>query len=479
MASMVPDFMDGKDGYDTPLTRNSQETMNFRIDGHYPIDNSLLVARLQQHQDGFRSDDAAVCSASIERNSTHLFPQNVRHDQEALQVASPFNSLMNPSSSLITTATVLPMLASSSIMSTAQMMKSPAASAVNERLTGARDGLSPPVAAQLSQPYVSGFPQFKMVPGDTTPEAPNMQMERTSRQIHLLGKRCRNPAGSSVDESSLPSPGAEKLFHLTGVEQDVTAASQAISNQSHGGEVGGLQPQMQEFLRTAAGPVRTRVRARRGQATDPHSIAERLRRERIAERMKSLQELVPNSNKTDKASMLDEIIEYVKFLQLQVKVLSMSRLGGARAVNPSLVGLHSEGLNETGAAKSAGDICLSQNGAPLIEHQIAQLMEEDMGTAMQFLQTKGLCLMPIALANAISSKGNRHHSSNNGTDVAMTAAVAKRTIEGGVSDKAVNSLVELLKVQDSSAGEYVNAASDGAAIRSRKDLHDIKHEEEI
>lgn len=80
---------------------------------------------------------------------------------------------------------------------------------------------------------------------------------------------------------------------------------------------------------------RQRVRARRGQATDPHSIAERvrnsvnfvgfvgnsvvvvvgsifgfvaliicflfafvqLRRERIAERMKALQELVPNANK--------------------------------------------------------------------------------------------------------------------------------------------------------------------------------------
>ncbi|XP_024953668.1 uncharacterized protein LOC102611966 isoform X2 [Citrus sinensis] len=82
------------------------------------------------------------------------------------------------------------------------------------------------------------------------------------------------------------------------------------------------------------GTGKARVRARRGQATDPHSIAERLRREKIAERMKNLQELVPNSNKTDKASMLDEIIDYVKFLQLQVKVLSMSRLGAAGAVLP-------------------------------------------------------------------------------------------------------------------------------------------------
>ena len=36
--------------------------------------------------------------------------------------------------------------------------------------------------------------------------------------------------------------------------------------------------------------------------------------------MKALQELVPNSSRVDKAAMLDDIIEYVKFLQLQVKV---------------------------------------------------------------------------------------------------------------------------------------------------------------
>jgi len=33
---------------------------------------------------------------------------------------------------------------------------------------------------------------------------------------------------------------------------------------------------------------------------------------------------------------------------------------------------------------------------------VAKLMEEDMGSAMQYLQGKGLCLMPISLATAIS-----------------------------------------------------------------------------
>lgn len=39
--------------------------------------------------------------------------------------------------------------------------------------------------------------------------------------------------------------------------------------------------------------------------------------------MKALQSLIPNSNKTDKASMLDEAIEYLKQLQLQVQMLSI------------------------------------------------------------------------------------------------------------------------------------------------------------
>ncbi|XP_047977946.1 transcription factor bHLH62-like [Salvia hispanica] len=66
------------------------------------------------------------------------------------------------------------------------------------------------------------------------------------------------------------------------------------------------------------------VRARRGQATDSHSLAERVRREKISERMKLLQDLVPGCNKvTGKAVMLDEIINYVQSLQRQVEFLSM------------------------------------------------------------------------------------------------------------------------------------------------------------
>ncbi|XP_010427669.1 PREDICTED: transcription factor bHLH60-like [Camelina sativa] len=75
------------------------------------------------------------------------------------------------------------------------------------------------------------------------------------------------------------------------------------------------------------------VRARRGQATDSHSLAERARREKINARMKLLQELVPGCDKIQgTALVLDEIINHVQSLQRQVEMLSM-RLA---AVNPRI-----------------------------------------------------------------------------------------------------------------------------------------------
>lgn len=66
------------------------------------------------------------------------------------------------------------------------------------------------------------------------------------------------------------------------------------------------------------------VRAKRGQATDSHSLAERVRRGKINERLRCLQDIVPGCYKTmGMAGMLDEIINYVQSLQNQVEFLSM------------------------------------------------------------------------------------------------------------------------------------------------------------
>ncbi|XP_013632630.1 PREDICTED: transcription factor ALC-like [Brassica oleracea var. oleracea] len=56
---------------------------------------------------------------------------------------------------------------------------------------------------------------------------------------------------------------------------------------------------------------------------ETESIADR--RSKINEKIKALQKLIPNSNKTDKASMFDETIEYLKQLQLQFSTLGFGQ----------------------------------------------------------------------------------------------------------------------------------------------------------
>ncbi|KAJ7960596.1 Transcription factor [Quillaja saponaria] len=63
--------------------------------------------------------------------------------------------------------------------------------------------------------------------------------------------------------------------------------------------------------------------SRRTRAAEVHNLSERRRRDRINEKMRALQELIPHCNKTDKASMLDEAIDYLKSLQLQLQVMWM------------------------------------------------------------------------------------------------------------------------------------------------------------
>ncbi|CAM0881025.1 unnamed protein product [Alopecurus aequalis] len=73
---------------------------------------------------------------------------------------------------------------------------------------------------------------------------------------------------------------------------------------------------------------------KRSRTAEVHNLSERRRRDRINEKMRALQELIPNCNKIDKASMLDEAIEYLKTLQLQVQMMSM---GTGLCVPPMLL----------------------------------------------------------------------------------------------------------------------------------------------
>ncbi|WVZ73243.1 hypothetical protein U9M48_021572 [Paspalum notatum var. saurae] len=101
-----------------------------------------------------------------------------------------------------------------------------------------------------------------------------------------------------------------------------------------------------------------RPRGKRSRAAEVHNLSEKRRRSRINEKMKALQTLIPNSSKTDKASMLDDAIEYLKQLQLQVQMLSLRN------------GLFLPPANLSGApeALAPSGMCATLNQMPVAHH---------------------------------------------------------------------------------------------------------------
>nr|CAB3457338.1 unnamed protein product [Digitaria exilis] len=141
-------------------------------------------------------------------------------------------------------------------------------------------------------------------------------------------KKRRRP--NEVQSSNLPADSANESVQSKDKVEESSPATTTGKSKGKGAK-DTSESQKEDYIH---------VRARRGQATNSHSLAERLRREKISERMKLLQDLVPGCSKvTGKAVMLDEIINYVQSLQRQVEFLSMK----LATVNPRL-DLNIEGL---------------------------------------------------------------------------------------------------------------------------------------
>jgi len=87
-------------------------------------------------------------------------------------------------------------------------------------------------------------------------------------------------------------------------------------------ELAGMDKYMQAQAQQQQDGVAFKVRAKRGCATHPRSIAERERRTRISDKLRKLQDLVPNMDKqTSTSDMLDLAVEHIKGLQSQLQAM--------------------------------------------------------------------------------------------------------------------------------------------------------------
>ncbi|XP_031504922.1 transcription factor PIF3-like isoform X2 [Nymphaea colorata] len=179
-------------------------------------------------------------------------------------------------------------------------------------------------------------------------------------------------------------------------------------------------------------PFSKSASSRRSRAAEVHNLSERRRRDRINEKMKALQELIPHCNKSDKASMLDEAIEYLKSLQLQVQIMWMgggmtpyifpgiqhylSPLAVAHASRPSLHGsmpLPEIPLVDQSRTTVAGSDQLTQRSPiqssdmNIQEYYARQLSIQQMHIASQMMPQNQRTLETLGSSSVIRDSGTR------------------------------------------------------------------------
>ncbi|KAK9067638.1 hypothetical protein SSX86_011749 [Deinandra increscens subsp. villosa] len=142
-----------------------------------------------------------------------------------------------------------------------------------------------------------------------------------------------------------------------------------------------VQHQLNMSTLTSETPSKSRKKQSRRKAYE----SDRRRKTRIAAALDALNDLLPRSNKGNKTNVVDDCIDYIKYLQLHMRELTQNRLGGEPTSNQLMY------------LEGHGHYLVHENTATgPMQDMLVKLLNENPSEGTRFLESLGLFMMPIA-----------------------------------------------------------------------------------
>ncbi|XP_021805695.1 uncharacterized protein LOC110749817 isoform X1 [Prunus avium] len=208
-------------------------------------------------------------------------------------------------------------------------------------------------------------------------------------QRHVLYSSLGNACGSKLTDFSMDMDDWKQVRCLRPVNDELVNAQHQLHAKYHTSRTDNLYGDKKDGVSQVDPRARSALpdfhsQPHRHISTQRAALTDRSRRMRIAERLDALRELLPISTEGGQSFVVDDVIDHIKFLQLQIKDLCRSRLGGETITEPIIFRegyghyfCHQKMLNEP------------------LEEMMGKLLETNPMAASQLLENKDLLLLPM------------------------------------------------------------------------------------